>query len=143
MVKQTLNKFGDEFFYTVGLNLKFCHGIRQYRQDLSLPEITSNDSSLIIFNLFDNWESTNCSAEGYEELVRGLEKLGIDENDSIGKIFVILWSKIQVLADMHQKFDTEVLILTGATIRKLLSQSATMGIENFQTLESSCIKVWY
>jgi len=39
-------------------------------------------------------------------------------------------------------FDSEEITLDGATLRRLMHQSAKFGIENYQKLEKDCIKAF-
>ena len=54
--------------------------------------------------------------------------------------FSSLWAQLQSQASLT-RFDMEEITITGATLRRLMQQSARFGIENYQRLEEQCVKV--
>ena len=89
VVRLKVEKFGDDYFYQLGLNLKFCEGIERFRQT-SEPERFGVGIKKIIFD----WSRTKCSQDGYVELVEALETLTKENNDVMREFFNI-WPGIE------------------------------------------------
>jgi hypothetical protein len=51
-VKEKIEQFGDDYFYTLGLNLKFCDGIEKFK---TKPQ-TVNQIKPVILKIFDKWK---------------------------------------------------------------------------------------
>ena len=46
------------------------------------------------------------------------------------------------MADFREKFDEEIIILKGSTLRKLLKRTADFSISNYMALQNDCEKKW-
>ena len=46
------------------------------------------------------------------------------------------------MADFRDKFDEEVIKLSGSTLRRLLKRTADFSISNYVALQSDCEKKW-
>ena len=89
VVRSKVEKFGDDYFYQLGLNLKFCEGIERFRRT-SEPEKFGVGIKKIIFD----WSRTKCSQDGYVELVEALETL-TKENNNVMREFFNIWPGIE------------------------------------------------
>ena len=59
-IKKQISQFGDEYFYTLGLNAKFCGGIRRFLSNDSVTENTDN----FIVDLLQYWYDNDCDEVG-------------------------------------------------------------------------------
>ena len=59
-LQRKLEEFGNDYFYTLGLNLKFCSGIRNFMKNDTLKSQYSKPISKI----FQHWQKQNCSKSG-------------------------------------------------------------------------------
>lgn len=74
-MRDKVEQFGDDYFYQLGLNLKFCEGIYRF-QKLEMAAKFGMGIKSIIYN----WSDQKCSQAGYSELVSNLEELDGTEN---------------------------------------------------------------
>ena len=59
-LQRKLEEFGNDYFYTLGLNLKFCSGIRNFMKN----ETLKSQYSKPISKIFQHWQKQNCSKSG-------------------------------------------------------------------------------
>ena len=84
MVRSKVEKFGDDYFYQLGLNLKFCEGIKRFRKTSKMDEFGEGINKIVY-----DWSKTKCSQEGYEQLVEALEELTKEDGDVMREYFKI------------------------------------------------------
>ena len=63
---ETAAKFGDIYFYDLGLNRKMCSAIQHVRN--------AGARKSPVWKLFYFWAESNCSAEAYEKIVYVMNK---------------------------------------------------------------------
>ena len=56
-IRLKIMQFGDDNFYNIGLNRKFCFGISQYMRDKKLSEGTDP----FVLRLLRDWKRSDCS----------------------------------------------------------------------------------
>ena len=100
--------------------------------------ILISDYSDSLVQAFVTWERSNCSKEAYDTVI--IDTVMNANDTSIQIQFAQLWTLLQEMSNLV-RFDDEHITLSGATLRRLMHQSARFGIENYQKLEHDCIKV--
>ena len=57
VIRQKIMQFGDDNFYNIGLNRKFCNGLTHFMQDKTL----SDGTSPFILGLLSDWMQNDCN----------------------------------------------------------------------------------
>ena len=65
-----IEQFGDDYFYTLGLNNKFCNGISNFNQNDTLRENVTVD----VLGMINQWRDKACSRDAYQLLNKALEQ---------------------------------------------------------------------
>ena len=55
-MKEKINEFGDDYFYTLGLNLKFCSGIEKFLNDQD-GNYSAGKYSDYVIDLISDWKA--------------------------------------------------------------------------------------
>ena len=84
-VRSKIEQFGDDYFYTLGLNNKFCDGIRKFNANQT--RVSRYDPEIL--GLINSWLRVNCSQSGYENLAEELEKR--ENNKPLMDEYNIVW----------------------------------------------------
>ena len=84
-VRSKIEQFGDDYFYTLGLNNKFCDGIRKFNANQTW--VSRYDPEIL--GLINSWLRVNCSQSGYEKLAAELEKR--EDNQPLMDEYNIVW----------------------------------------------------
>ena len=82
-----IEQFGDDYFYTLGLNNKFCDGIRKFNENKTNVALYSKE----ILDLVNKWRAVNCSQEGYGVLALDLEER--EKNATMMKEYNTVWER--------------------------------------------------
>ena len=69
-MRTKIEQFGDDYFYTLGLNNKFCDGITRFYSNKTHVALYNPE----ILGLITTWHEGNCSQAGYDRLAAELDK---------------------------------------------------------------------
>jgi len=107
-----------------------------------------------IVEAYQYWYSMDCSESAYIDI---LDMIMHKDNDFAMQLEMVFKSKVMLLilreilfifkelmamADFKAKFDEDVFVLSGATLRKILKRTADFSISNYMALHRDCEKKW-